>query len=170
MPERSIFKPLFFVVAFRENHEVVPFTERKQRLFDSWNQLDLLFENALAKPHHVTDFRFVELALGKILVALPEGAGECTGAIPVNSRIRPLDLVERGARFGTGERRVVEEIEKLLDSPLEVDVVLPERVVRVDDEVLSAKMVHVCEVQFNTMRLVEFKLAGCLKARDRGRR
>src|SRR5438552_15642103 len=52
--------------------------------------------------------------------------------------VHTLDLVERGAHLLARHRRVTEEIDEFLDRMLEVHVVLPERVVAVDQEELAA--------------------------------
>ena len=56
----------------------------------------------------------------------------------MNSEVGLLDLVKDGPRLFPRQRRMGQEIEKILNGPLEVDVVLPEGVVGVEDEVLQA--------------------------------
>ena len=54
----------------------------------------------------------------------------------MDAEIRQLDLVQDGSHFLPREGRVGQEIEEVFDRPLEVDVVLPERVVGIEDKVL----------------------------------
>ena len=52
--------------------------------------------------------------------------------------VHTLDLVQRGANLLPRHRRVTEEVDEFLDRLLEIDVVLPKRVVAIDQEKLAS--------------------------------
>src|ERR1700736_707428 len=75
-----------------------------------------------------------QLAFGEAFVGLAQVTGERRRAVAVHPAIEALDLIQRGAHLLATERRVVEEIDEVLDRLLEGDVVFPERVIAVDDQ------------------------------------
>jgi hypothetical protein len=74
----------------------------------------------------------------------------------VNSKISPLDLVEDGPRRFSRQRRMSQEIEEILDGPLKVDVVLPEGVVGIKDEILALFSRPVPHIAFPSIALRGF--------------
>ena len=117
--------------------EIVPVGEEGERLRDAVDQLDRLRQDALAEGHDRAQVVLGDLALGQMLVTEAQVAAESSRTVAMNSEVRPLDLVEDGPRLFSRQRRMGQEIEEILDRPLEVDVVLPEGVVGVEDEILD---------------------------------
>ena len=71
----------------------------------------------------------------QVLVALRQVAPEIQRAVAVGLLIGEFDFIQHGADLLGAKRRVAEELDELLEGPLEVDVVLPEGVVGVEDQV-----------------------------------
>ena len=78
-----------------------------------------------------------ERAFGELVIGLDEIFAEAFGAVAVDFGVDGFDRIEYVADLGTGEVLVVEEVGELFEGLLEEDVVLPEGVVGVDDEVLA---------------------------------
>ena len=129
-------EPLLLGVALGEEEEMVAFLDERKRLRDVSVALDLLPLDALGKIDHSREIIVVDIPLREVLVALPQTPRERRGAEPMLLEIDRLELIEDGAHLVAGHRGVSEKIEKLIDRLLEVDVVLPERVVAVEDQVL----------------------------------
>ena len=124
-------------MALGHQGEIVPLGEEGERLLYTVDQLNRLRQDALAEGHHRAQVVLGDLALGQLLVTEAQVAAECSRAVAMDAEIGLLDLVEDGPRLFPRQRRMGQEIEEILDGPLEVNVVLPEGVVGVEDEVLA---------------------------------
>jgi epoxyqueuosine reductase len=80
------------------------------------------------------EFRFRERLLRQHLKTLLQVASEVGRAVAVNLDVLKLDFVEHVADFPRGEMGVIQDLDELLEGLLEVDVVLPQRVVGIDQE------------------------------------
>src|SRR5215217_3083911 len=142
-------------MALRHQSEVVPLGEESERLLDTIDHLDRLRQDTLAEGHHRTQVILGDLALSQVLVAEAQVAAESSRAVAMCSEVRPFDLVEDGPRLFSGQRRMGQEIEEIFDGSLEVDVVLPEGVVGIKDEMLAfvSRPVHHVAFPGTTLRL-----------------
>src|SRR5256886_15157668 len=68
------------------------------------------------------------------LVGFTQVASKGGRAVAVNLAVEPLDFIECGPHLLPAERGVGEKVDEILYGLLEVDVVLPQRVVAVDDQ------------------------------------
>src|SRR5258708_7293034 len=67
-------------------------------------------------------------------IRLLQVAAEVDRSVPVNLRVRQLDFVEHFAHLRGCQRGVVQKVHEIVEGPLEIDVVLPQRVVGVENQ------------------------------------
>ena len=96
-----------------------------------------MLEDPFRDPHHLPQVVFRYVPLAQPLVAFGHVAPEIERPVPVNLAVRQLDLVEYRPYLAGAQRRVIEERGELVESLFEVDVVFPQRVIGVDDQVLT---------------------------------
>src|ERR1022692_2639946 len=94
-------------------------------------------EDAPGKRHHGVQVRRADGALRQVLVALLQVAGKVQGAVAVYAIVGLFDLIQYATHLWRRESGMVQESDKLLERALEVDIVLPERVVGVDQKELA---------------------------------
>ena len=83
---------------------------------------DMMFS---ARPMIRSSISWLDVTLYQPLVTLAQISREIVGAVPVDLYIREFDLIEDGANGIRAQRRMVEESDKLIEGPFEVDVVFP---------------------------------------------
>src|SRR5437879_5035236 len=69
-----------------------------------------------------------------MLIRLLHVLAEILRAVAVDLRIRKLDLIQNIAHLRGRHGRVRQKIDKIVERALEINVVLPERVVRIENE------------------------------------
>jgi len=69
--------------------------------------------------------------------ALTQAAHEDLAAVPMGDGVGRLDVIEHRADRSRVESRMRQPVHEVVDHPLEEHVVLPQRVIRVEDERLS---------------------------------
>ena len=121
-----------------ELHQVVATSEIVDRLRHIGDERDGLARDPSAQLQHVLDILRPQISFGEPLVGLLQVFREARRPVAMHRDVHTLDLVERGANLLARHLGVAEEINEFLDRPLEVDVVLPERVVAVDQEKLAS--------------------------------
>ncbi len=75
----------------------------------------------------------------ELLEADHERVGEAVHAVAMLQDVLPLDVVQHVADFLGRVLVVVQERDEIGNRPLKVDVVLPERVIGVDEQVLARR-------------------------------
>ena len=125
---------LLFRVPLGKQRQIVAQGKVFEGFRDPFDHLHGAFENPLGEPHHDAEVFLAHLALGQVLVALPQIAGEVGRAVTVDLVVGFLDLVQDVAHLARRHRGMVQEPGELVEGALEVDVVLPQRIVRVDEQ------------------------------------
>src|ERR1039458_4795515 len=92
---------------------------------------------ARREAHHRPHISLADFPLHRVRVALRQIPAEIQRAVPMDLGVGPLHLIQDVADLLRRHRRMIEERHKLLERALEVDVVLPQRVVGIDDQVLA---------------------------------
>src|SRR5450759_4323012 len=128
---------LFVHMPLGEEREIVPSRQVAERFRDPRNHLHGAFQNALGEAHHRPQIFRAYFPFHQVLVTLPQIAAEIQRAVPVDLGVGPFHLVQNVADLLRRHRRMIQERHKLLERALEVDIVLPERVVGIDHEVLA---------------------------------
>ena len=106
------------------------------RLLDPFNEFDRLLENRVCELSHRLQIGVPNIALGEPPQAFTQVACEITAAISVDLRIHSFDFIQYTANLRRRQRRMSQIVTELIESSLEVDVVLPKRVVRVENQKL----------------------------------
>src|ERR1035441_7082417 len=75
----------------------------------------------------------------KSLEADHQSIGEAVHAIAMLPDVLALDVVEYVANFVGGVLMMIQEGNEVGDRPLEVDIVLPERVIGIDEQILARR-------------------------------
>src|SRR5260370_38175436 len=122
---------------FGEQRQVLPGSQLLERLRSAVDQFHGAFEDALGERHYRHEVAIAHFTLAEALIAFAQIAAEVLRPVAVNLRIRKFYLVERRANFIRLHGRVRQEIGELFESAFEIDVVFPECIVGVDDQVLS---------------------------------
>jgi hypothetical protein len=120
-----------------EHRQLVPLRQIRQRLGHVLDHFHRLLEDRFREAHHRLQVVRRKGALGKLRIALAKIPAEVRRAIAVDLRVDALDVVQHIPHLLRRHRRMREEAGELIERALEVDVVFPERVVSVDDEVLA---------------------------------
>src|SRR5512135_2917778 len=111
--------------------------EVPKSLLDSIDDLHGVMQEARPKGHDPLQVLLADFPLRQVQVALAEVPREVPGAVAVQLVIDRLDLVKHATDLDRREPGVVQEADELIEGPLKVDVVFPESVVGVEDEVQS---------------------------------
>lgn len=93
----------------------------------------------MGKRRHPLQIVLIHRALGQPQKALAQIAPKVQGAIAVNPVILDLNLIENRTDLVRRQRRMIQVVAELLKRPFEVDVVLPQSVVRIKDEMLAPR-------------------------------
>ncbi len=78
---------------------------------------------------------WADFAFSEPVLSLLEIAPEIERAIAVKPRIHHLDLIQDFADLWRGTRRVRQEIDESLEGALKVDVIFPEGIVGIDQQI-----------------------------------
>jgi len=100
--------------------------------FDLWEELDLLVGDGLREGFDATVLLVGEWGVGELLKTGNQRTAEAVEAVAVSLDGCVLDAIEMVADLFGGVDAVIEVRDEAGDGALEVDVVLPERVVGVD--------------------------------------
>src|SRR5207249_9810023 len=122
------FEPLLLFLTLSEKKQSVPRRQIIQRLSNAGQQVKLDLHDPPAKVHHVLEVTGLDGSLRQSLIGFTEVASKGGGPVAMDAAVEPFDLIERGTHLLSGERRVREKVDEVLDCLLEVDVVLPQRV------------------------------------------
>src|SRR5262245_62037825 len=76
-------------------------------------------------------------ALSQVLIALPQIAAEVLRAVPVNFGVGVLDFVEDVANLPGRHGGMSQVFDKFVEGALEIDIVLPQRIVGIHNQVLT---------------------------------
>src|SRR6266566_4981177 len=123
-------------VALGQQREPVAAPQRRQRLANPGQDLDGALAHRPAEP--VEQRGVLPVGRGGVAQAgqaVAQAAVEGPDAVAVDAAIGPLDFVEDRAHLPPGHGGVREMVDERLDRALEQDVVLPQRVVGVEDQV-----------------------------------
>src|SRR6266536_1017186 len=127
---------LVLVVALGEQREPVAAPQRRQGLGHSGEDLHRALAHRQAEPVQQRGVLAIGRAGGAQAAQAPaQAAVEGPDAVAVGPAVGPLDLVEHGADLLTGHGGMLDVVDERLDRALEQDVVLPEGVVGVEDQV-----------------------------------
>ena len=121
-------------------------------------ELDLLVGDGLGEADDAFVLLGGEGLVGELLEAGDEGLAEAVETVALRGDGGVLDAVEVAADLGGAVNAVVEVGDEGGDGALEVDVVLPERVVGVDEERLSCRLAGDFEIGIHLV-IIE-RLAG----------
>ena len=124
-------------VALGDEDAAVAFGEGRDGSGDAGEEFDLLVGDGLGEAGDAGAFVFGDGLVGELLEAGDEGFAEALEAVALGLDGGVLDAVEVLADFFGGVDAVVEVGDERSDGALEVDVVLPERVVGVEEEGLA---------------------------------
>ena len=125
---------LLFGVALGDHDEAVAGGEIGEGGGDVGEELDLLVGDGLGEAFDAAVLLFGEGDIGELFEAGDERAAEAVQAVAVGEDGGVLDAVEVAADLFGGMDTVVEVGDEAGDGLLEVDVVLPERVIGVDEQ------------------------------------
>jgi hypothetical protein len=128
---------LLFGVALGNQDDAVTGSEVGQRTGNVGQELDLLIGDGLGEAGDAFALFGRERLVGKLLEAGDERLAEAVEAVSVCGDGGVLDAVEVTADLFIAVNAVIEVRDERSDGSLEVDVVLPERIVGVDEERLS---------------------------------
>src|ERR1043165_659856 len=118
-----------------EEREVVARGEIGERLRHAGDHFHGALQDAPGESHDGLEIARADLALGQVFVALAQVAAETQRAIAMNLVVGAFDLVQHVAHFARGKFRMGQELDELVEGALEVDVIFPERVVGIKDQV-----------------------------------
>ena len=110
-----------------------------ESLGDVWEELDLLIGDGLGEAFDAAVLFRGQGNVGELLEAGDEGSAEAVQTIAVGDDGGVLDMVEMVADFFGGVDAVIEVGDEAGNGALEVDIVLPKRVVGVDQEGLIGR-------------------------------
>jgi len=136
-PRAVDFERLLVPVSLRKQRQFVPLRQVRQGLRNILDDLHRLLQDGFGEAHDRLQIVRRERALGEPLVAFAQIPAEVGRPVAVDPGVDPFDVVEHVTDLRRRQRRVREILDELIERALEVDVVFPERVVGVDDEVLS---------------------------------
>ena len=125
---------LLFGVAFGDEDEAVAGGEVGESFFDFGEEFDLLVGDGLGKGFDAAVLFLGKGFVGELLEACDEGSAKAVESVAVGFDGCVLDAVEVTADLFRGVDAVVEVGDEAGDGALEVDVVLPKRVVGVDKQ------------------------------------
>src|SRR6185312_8406039 len=127
-------------LSFREQRQFVRFRKEWQGLGNAVHELDFLLEDLVRERTDALEIVLLDSTLGEPQIALAEIAPEVHRPIAVNPVVLNFDLVEDVANLVRRKRRVIQILAEFLKRILEIDVVLPKRVIRVEDEMLASRI------------------------------
>ena len=127
---------LLFGVSFGDEDEAVAGGEVGEGGCYVGEEFDLLVGDGLGEALDAAMLLFGERGVGELLEAGDEGAAKAVQAVAVGEDGGVLDMVEVAADLFTGVDAMIEVGDEAGDGALEVDVVLPERIVGVDEQSL----------------------------------
>ena len=125
---------LLFRIAFGDHDEAMAGGEVGERVGYFGQQLDLLIGDGLSEAFDAAVFLVGEGHVGELLETSDERAAKAVEAVAAGADGGVLDAVEMSADLFGSVDAVIEVGDEACDSPLEVDVVLPEGVVGVDEQ------------------------------------
>src|SRR5208283_953935 len=104
---------------------------------DARDSFHRAIEDAFGEPHHGLEIFRPHVALHQPPVRVAQITAKIERAIAVYAGVGFLDRVEHGANLPRCHGRVVQKVDELVEGALEIDIVLPQRVVCIDDEKLG---------------------------------
>lgn len=104
---------------------------------DAADDLEGMMVDAAGDSGDVPHIVIAGRPFGEFEITLGHVAAEVGGSVAVSADVGQLDFIKDGADFGRSESGMIEEGAELLEGALEVDIVLPEGVVGVDQEMLA---------------------------------
>jgi hypothetical protein len=128
---------LFFGVSLGDQDDSVPGGEVGQRACNVGQEFDLLVGDGLGEAGDAFALFGGEGLVGQLLEAGDERLAEAVETVALRGDGGVLDAVEMAADLVVAVNAMIEVGDERGDGALEVDVVLPERVVRVNEEGLS---------------------------------
>src|SRR5690606_38812572 len=118
---------LLLEVTLGEQEEVMMRSQRRQGLLDAVDDLDVNLEDAQGKLLDVPD-RLIVMRAAELGERFPQAAGERAGAVTVHH----LETVEHLTDLCRGQVLMREERDEFVEGTLVVDVVLPQRVICIE--------------------------------------
>jgi hypothetical protein len=128
---------LLLLIALGDEDEAVAGGEVGEGGGDVGEELDLLVGDGLGEAGDALVLGGGDGGVGELLEAGDERLAEAVEAVAVGADGGVLDLIEMASHLFSGMDAVVEVGDEAGDGALEVDVVLPERVVGVDEQGLG---------------------------------
>jgi len=113
-----------------------------QRLFHAPDNLDGVMQDLFGEAHDPRNIVGGHVALYQLVIALREVAREVGRSVAVRLGVDGFDLVQDGAYFARIEPGVGQEVAEIVKRALEIDVVFPQRIVGVDDQILPLAHLH----------------------------
>ena len=126
-----------------EEHQLMPRAQILEGFTDAVQELDIGIEDIHPEIEDFIELSLVDLPLGQSSICLDEIGGIALGAIAVGFQIGPLDLNDHMSHFFPAEGRVLQVVDEGIGGALEINVVVPERVIRVDENRLALGSVRV---------------------------
>src|SRR5580704_3181728 len=108
-----------------------------QRLAYFGQELNGVILNAMGKAHHLRMQLWSDRPWAQTLERCHQSMGEAVQAVPVGNDAFALDIIQHSTNLIRREFVVIQERDKARDGALEIDIVLPKRVVGVDEEGLG---------------------------------
>jgi hypothetical protein len=143
-PDKVDLAVLLGHIAFGAHGQFVLLGEEGQRLRHAFHQLDFAREDLVRHRGDALQVVLFHGAFGQPQIALAQIAPEVDRAVAVNPGVIDLDFIQNPANLVRSERGMVQVIAELVERLFEIDVVFPERVVGVEDEVLPFRSVSIC--------------------------
>ncbi len=126
---------LLLLVALGEEQEIVPAAQHVEGRLDVGDRFDRVREQGRRQLLDASPVVGGRCSLEQVLETVVQAAEEHTRAVTVCRRVRPFDVVQRGGDRGGVERRMVDPLDEIGDGAVEQDVVLPQGVVGIEDQV-----------------------------------
>src|SRR4029077_2897917 len=93
-----------------------------------------MMEDLLGEAHDHWQVQLADVAFYQLVIALRQVSCEISRSISVDLVIDRLDFVQHRPNLARRQAGVRQKIAKLVEGALEVDVVLPERIVGAEDK------------------------------------
>src|SRR5215469_11010022 len=116
----------------------MPGRQVREGLGNLGKKFDRMILDGVSKASHLRPQFRGDRVCGQLLEGVDERVSEAVQSVSMLDDAFALDVVQNFAHLFGSEPMMIQERNKPADGALEVDVVLPERVVGVDEESLSA--------------------------------
>src|SRR5437879_6441627 len=136
------FSSLLRNCALGHQNQVMSLGKIAQRFRDSWNDLDGMLGNGMSKAIDGFVQRRSERLDRQALEGIDQSVSKTVQPIPMLEDALTLDVVQDCKYLLRRLLVMIQERDEVRDRPLEVDIVLPERVVGINEEMLCSVVLH----------------------------